>query len=232
MTNEELLLAMMPYARSAARRVRFKFGIEEDDTFQYILLDCWLKIDQAATMENPILWLRRNMRFSISDVLQDRFRNKKNSMMQQMPVFVDDDGSVLEMEVPAPQRDCDVLLMDKVARSLHAKGPKVVKSFHDVHLLGLSRKEVAVDMGISVTRVDQHLGVAVEAVCAVTGVPPEQRLMRPQRDTNVYTLKHADGREITGDRKTLMGESGLPSGSLGSLLVGRRKHYSGWRVAC
>lgn len=228
--GEALLLSIMPYAKAAARRTRFKYDIDEDDTFQQIMLDCWQKIATGFVADEPIAWLRTEIRHSVGDVLYSHFGKKANSMVGPMPTMTNADGEREEIEFAAPHRDVDFLLMRKVAKGLHAKGPAVVRTFHDVHLLGFSRQEVAQRRGVHDSRIGQILATAVSTICEITGAELEQTGVRKRRDTDTYRLRNDDGREIIGDRKKLTAESGVPAGALSRIITGSLKHYKSWRL--
>ena len=58
MDREALLIEVMPYAQKASRNAYFRYGVDQDDTFQMVMLELWQHILKGFKAHNPIGYLR------------------------------------------------------------------------------------------------------------------------------------------------------------------------------
>lgn len=213
----KLVHEFMPYAKKAARNAAFKWDIEEDDTFQVIMLDAWNKIDWALSCDVPISALRYGIRYSVGHEVTARYWRRGRGETDQFT-----DG----FDAPAPDGVCHATAMT-VAKAVSTTGAQPAKAFSLIYLMGMTRKEASDEMGLSPSGVGHHVEIALNAAFDAVGVKREPK--RKRRDMTVYFLVHDDGRELRGNRKALT-ESLGSAGSVSDLVNGKLKQHKGWRV--
>lgn len=209
--SEDLLLQMIPHAKSAAKRAEFKHGVDPDDTFQQIMLEMWVDLLSAPNMENPVKYLRHRIKYAVGHVIQERFFRKGNGETDQF-----ESG----FEPSSPQRDLD--LMIDIGETLNRQPEQTRQALILRYVVGLTQNETAEAMGVKPATVTYHLDKALPAF----GVQPRTR-RRSSKDRTVHFLKNRDGKEFRGTYQgiaELLGTRGRAS----DLLNGKLEHYKGW----
>lgn len=206
-----------PYAKKAARNAAFKWDIDEDDTFQVIMLDAWAKIDWALSCDVPIAALRKQIRYSVGHEVTARYWRRGRGETDQ----ITDD-----YDIAAPEPPCHATAMT-VARAVAQAGRQPSDAFSLIYLMGMTWKEAGAEMGLSASGAGHHAEIALSAAFDAVGIKREPR--RKGRDKTVYFFKNDDGRELRGNRKALTAELGS-SGAVSDVINGKLKQYKGWRM--
>lgn len=216
-SKSKLIRDFWPYAKRAARNAAFKWDIDADDTFQVIMLDAWTKIDWAMECDSPIATLRAGIRFSVGHEVESRYWRRGRGETDQMPE---------DFDVASPETVCHATAMT-IAKAVALSGKQPSDAFSLIYLMGMTRKEAGIEMGLSPSGVGHHAEVALDAAFESVGIRREAR--RSGRDRTVYFFKNDDGREIRGNRKALTDELGS-SGRVSDIINGKLEHYKGWRM--
>lgn len=213
--NESLLRDLIPYAKRAARSARFRWNLDEDDVFQQIMLDAWRKIEQCATAENPLAWMRKGIRFSIGHSVQERFWRKGNGVTDQLG----DDYDAGE------RMNTDQLL--DMQRAIKMLDRQQLKALHLTWTLGHSVADAARIESIPRTTMEGRVKDAASKLALHMGHDVELK----REYGSQLTLIHDNGNMATGSESEILRETGLSRGSFSNIKTGKRESVKGWRLA-
>lgn len=202
-----------PYAKKAARNAAFKWDIDEDDTFQVIMLDAWTRIDWALSCEVPIAALRKQIRFSVGHEVTARYWRRGRGETDQFSEGFDPpcDGSG-DVSVAIDVRSAlDRLPIRDRAAILAVNYGYTMKSLAE--LSGLAEATMQGCYHAAVKRFKDE----------IDGVPHVVK-------GDSFSLIDECGNVATGIISEVAKLTGLSRGSISNLRTGKRSEVRGWRL--
>ncbi|WP_294235289.1 RNA polymerase sigma factor [uncultured Sphingomonas sp.] len=142
--------------------VRFLRARGAGDTAEDLVQDLWLKLSgrMDGPIANPLAYLYR-----AADMLMiDRYRARRQAERREQDWAGDQDGT----EPPAAERAVVARqTAERVATTLAALGERPATVFRRVRVDGIAQRQVAAELGVSLSTVESDLRMAAQALAAL-----------------------------------------------------------------
>lgn len=169
---------------------------------QDLLQDLWLKISGAAT--GPIDNARAYLFRAANNLVLDNRRGTLRAMVRDREWAVEGHGATDAEATPDPTPAVDELLVrqeeiDRLRAAVNQLPPGAAQALRLFRFEGLSQKEVAARMGISLSGVEKHLSLAMRTLRS-TLIEGNATTARDPRAAILRTASADRQRDISNDR--------------------------------
>lgn len=213
MKSHQLINEFWPYAKRSSKYAARKWDIDEDDTFQTIMMDAWRCIEWAMGCKSPIAALRSKIRFSIGHLVQSRYWRRGNGETDQFA----DGFEVEDKSTGSIEEKIDI---DRALSKLPSKDIIVVMALVN----GYSMADVSRYTGEAHTTVAERLRSAKARMqAALAGGEIKSR-------GEVLSFISDNGMKVSGKISKIMEFTGLSKGSVHNIRSGKRESINGWRL--
>lgn len=205
--NSAALMEVYPYALKRGKRlVRFNHQGAED-----IAHDAIISLLEAGHGDMPAKFMMKDLKFRTATAASGR-------SMDRLAVSFDGFDQI------APAATTDPLFVRRVMAVVDTMLPRDQEIFRLRVFEDLTSEEVAEHLGISKSLVDKRFPAACRQLQEAFGVELETI-----RETTL-TLRHDDGRQVSGIRKEVAAEIGSNHRIISKLVTGDKRSWHGWRV--
>lgn len=149
-----------------AQLIRFLESHGAGDAAEDLFQELWMRVTQRPTgpVGNPLAYLYR----AANNLMVDRYRAERQSRVRDQ-AWTEARGAAQEM-APDPSAEQVLIAREQLARmnaALNALGDRASRCFRRFRLDGVSQKEIAVELGVSLSTVESDLRRAYAALLVV-----------------------------------------------------------------
>ncbi len=149
-----------------AQLIRFLESHGAGDAAEDLFQELWMRVTQRATgpVGNPLAYLYR----AANNLMVDRYRAERQSRVRDQ-AWIEVRGAAEDM-TPDPGAEETLIAREQLARmdaALSALGDRASRCFRRFRLDGVSQREIAVELGVSLSTVESDLRRAYAALLVV-----------------------------------------------------------------
>lgn len=155
------------FLENRAALLRFLRARGAGDRAEDVLQDMWVKLSarDVGPVADPLPYLYR----AANNLMLDQYRSATRREKREQDWVDGGTGEIVEQsaEVPADEQMISAQRLGEAEAMLRGLGPRVETVFRRFRLDGIGQKQIAIDLGVSLTTVEKDLQKAYRALIAL-----------------------------------------------------------------
>lgn len=228
MTAEEALLNALPNIQQMSAKVARKFGLDADDTAQYVAMRLLPQLREIRDADNLASLAVHRAKYVIATAIRREFEGSRGTERKNAPL--DDPDRPVNIATPAAYQ------VDTIAlRTIQATIPTLSSRERDILETVYGSDTTLAEYGDARGLRQQSVWEAHETLLtklrAALGVAEPAKRGQGVKDENTYRFTTPEGDTVEMTRAEFIRVTGAASSNITLLLSRKRKSYKGWRLA-